>query len=135
MRVGVRQFLAGGLLSLTLAGCAQTFDATRLGVPVTMASAAGAPPDGDKFTLYSHSTYALWGVIQISQPSLKKSLAAQIGPATGVANLQIKVYSGFTDVLITILTAGIVVPRTVKFEGIITGAAPIAPPAPAPAPK
>ena len=29
-----------------LVGCAQTFDATTLGVPATLASAAGQPPAG-----------------------------------------------------------------------------------------
>lgn len=130
MRGGIRRIFSGAALILALTGCGQTFDATRLGLPVTMASPAGTPTEGDKFILYSHSTYALWGVIQVSQPSLRKALAAQIGTGTGVADLKIQIYSGFTDVLITILSAGIIVPRTVRFEGVVTGAAPATPAAP-----
>ncbi|HTO72274.1 MAG TPA: hypothetical protein VMJ30_00580 [Gemmatimonadales bacterium] len=136
MRSGFARLTATSLLALALAGCAQTFDATRLGVPVTMASAAGAPPAGDHFVLHTHATYALWGIATLSQPSLHKALASQIGDGTAVSNLQIQVYSGFTDVLFTILTAGIVVPRTVRFEGDITGAVkPLVPPAPPPTAK
>ncbi len=136
MRIGFARLIAPGFLTLFLAGCAQTFDAARLGVPVTMASAAATPPDGDKFVLHTHATYAFWGMITISQPSLRKALASQVGDGTAVNNLQIKVYSGFTDVLFTILTAGLVVPRTVRFEGVISGAAkPLVPPAPPPAAK
>lgn len=130
MRGGVRRVVIAGALVLALTGCGQTFDATRLGLPVTMASPAGTATEGDKFVLYSHSTYALWGVVQVAQPSLRKALASQAGTGTGVADLKIQIYSGFTDVLITILTAGIIIPRTVRFEGVITGAAPAAPPAP-----
>ena len=38
-----------------LSGCSMTFDATRLGVPVTMASSAAAPAQGDHFKLTSHA--------------------------------------------------------------------------------
>lgn len=130
MRYGLRRLLVGGALVAALTGCGQTFDATRLGVPVTMASAASAPAVGDKFLLFGHSTYALWGVFRLSQPSLRKVLASQVGAGTGVADLKIRMYSSFTDVLITILTAGIVVPRTVQFEGVVTGVQPAAPTAP-----
>ena len=129
MRGGYRKTLLAASAAVLLAGCGQTFDATRLGVPVTMASAAATPADGDKFTLYSHATFALWGVVRLSQPSLRKALASQVGAGTGVADLKIRMYSSFTDVLVTMLTLGVVVPRTVVYEGVVTGAAtaPVAP--------
>jgi hypothetical protein len=37
-----------------------------------------------------------------------------------VADLRIQVRSRFTDVLITGLTLGLIVPRSVTFEGVVT---------------
>jgi hypothetical protein len=102
-----------------LFGCAQTFDATMLGVPVTMASAAGQPVQGSRFVVTSRALYALWGIARIKDPSLRKALAAQLGDARGIANLRIKVRSKWSDVLITALTAGLIVPRAVTYEGVV----------------
>jgi hypothetical protein len=108
------------LLSLAiLLGCAQTFDAATLGVPVTMATAAGQPVQGTRFRVTSRALYALWGVARIKEPSLRKALAAQLGDARGIANLRIKVRSRWSDVLITALTAGLIVPRAVTYEGVV----------------
>ena len=38
-----------------------------------------------------------------------------------VADLKISVRSRFSDVLVTVLTVGIVVPRTVTYEGVVVG--------------
>jgi hypothetical protein len=108
------------LLSLVLLfGCAQTFDATTLGVPVTMATAAGQPVQGARFEVTSRALYVLWGIARVKDPSLRKALAAQLGDARGIANLRIKVRSRWSDVLITALTAGLIVPRAVTYEGVV----------------
>ena len=108
------------LLTLTLVfGCAQTFDATTLGVPVTMAAAAGQPVQGARFEVTSHALYALWGMARIKEPSLRRALAAQLADARGIANLRIKVRSRWNDVLITALTLGLIVPRAVTYEGVV----------------
>lgn len=98
-----------------------TFDASKLGVPVTMASSATEPATGTSFKVTSHATYGLWGVVKFSEPSLRKALASQLVGQQSVADLKIKVRSRFFDVLITGLTLGIVVPRSVTFEGVIVG--------------
>ena len=108
------------LLSLGLVlGCAQTFDAAILGVPVTMATAAGQPVQGSRFEVTSRAVYALWGIARIKEPSLRKALAAQLADARGIANLRIKVRSRWNDVLITGLTLGLIVPRAVTYEGVV----------------
>lgn len=107
------------LLVLLLVGCAQTFDATTLGVPATLASAAGQPPPGDRFSVSSKAVYGLWGALRFKQPSLQKALAAQLGGGTGVADLRIRVRSRWSDLLIAGLTLGLVVPRSVTFEGVV----------------
>ena len=96
-----------------------TFDAATLGVPVTLASPAGQPPEGSRFSVTSRAVYALWGLGRLKQPSLRKALAAQLAGGNGVADLKIKVRSRWSDILITALTAGLIVPRAVTFEGVV----------------
>ena len=112
-----RVILAAGLILLS--GCANTFDATRVGVPVTMASGADAPAQGASFKVTSHAVYGFWGVVNFSEPSLKKALGSQLVAGSGIADLKIKVRSRFFDVIITGLTLGILVPRSVTFEGVV----------------
>ncbi|HEU5041637.1 MAG TPA: hypothetical protein VFT84_12480 [Gemmatimonadales bacterium] len=108
------------LLLVLLTGCAQSFDATALGVPATMAAPAAQPPQGDRFSVTSRAVFGFWGALRFKQPSLQKALAAQLGGGTGVADLKIKVRSRWSDLLVTALTAGLVVPRSVTFEGVVT---------------
>lgn len=119
--------LRSAALVLTLvsaAACAQTFDATSLGVPVTMAAPAGDPPQGEAFKLNQSSVYVFWGVLTLTTPSLEKVLGSQLVGGKSVTNLKIHIRSRWSDLLITALTLGIVVPRTVTFEGIVTGGTP-----------
>jgi hypothetical protein len=104
---------------MLLAGCANTFDATTLGVPVTLASPAGQPPEGSRFSVTSRAVYGLWGLAKLKEPSLRKVLGAQIAGGSGVADLKIRVRSRWSDLLITALTAGLIVPRAVTFEGVV----------------
>jgi hypothetical protein len=109
------------LLALSLlGGCAHTFDATTLGVPATVASPAGQEPQGDRFSVSAKSVFTFWGLLRLKEPSLRKALAAQLAGGSGVADLKIKVRSRWSDVLITGLTLGLIVPRTVTFEGVVT---------------
>jgi uncharacterized phage protein gp47/JayE len=101
-------------------GCSLTFDARSLGVPVTMASPVTQPAEGDRFRVTSRAIYGFWGLAKIKPVSLSKSLATQLAGGRGVADLKINTHSSFGDVLITVFTAGLVVPRAVTFEGVIT---------------
>jgi hypothetical protein len=103
----------------TLTACSQTFDAARLGVPITMAASADQPLQGARFQVRSHAVFAFWGVAKIKEPSLRKALAAQLAGGSAVGNLRITVHSRFPDVLVTVLTAGLLVPRSVTFEGVV----------------
>jgi hypothetical protein len=104
---------------LGLSGCAMTFDATEIGTPVTMASSASAPAQGEHFKLTSRATYGFWGLVKFKQPSLQEALSSQLVGGAGVSDLKISVHSNITDVLLTLFTAGIVVPRSVTFEGVV----------------
>ena len=114
----------GAVLALALAalltGCAETFDATTLGVPVTLASPAGTPPSGDQFRVTTRAVFGFWGLARLKQPSLQKALGAQLGGGSGIANVKIRTRSRFSDLLFTVLTAGLIVPRSVTFVGVVT---------------
>jgi hypothetical protein len=115
------RLLAGVLLLvLVLTGCAETFDATTLGVPASLAAPAGQQPQGQRFSVTSRAVYGFWGIFRFKQPSLRKALAAQLGGGGGVANVRIRTRSRWSDVLITGLTLGLIVPRSVTFEGVVT---------------
>lgn len=107
------------VLTAALAGCSYTLDASHLGVPATLASSASAPVEGTAFSVTSRAVYGLWGVVKFSQPSLQRTLAAQLVGGKEVANVRVRVRSKLSDLLITGLTLGLVVPRAVTIEGVI----------------
>jgi hypothetical protein len=118
--VRVRGAVLALLVVTVLTGCAETFDATTLGVPATLASSATAPATGDRFQVSNKAVFAFWGLAKLKQPSLRKALGAQLGGGSGIADVKIRSRSRFTDILFTVLTAGLLVPRTVTFEGVVT---------------
>lgn len=101
------------------AGCTQSFDATSLGVPVSMGVAAGEQVQGTPFKTNVGTLHAFFGLVTLSKPNLRKALAGQLIGANEVAQLRIKSHSRWSDVLLTLLTAGLLVPRTVTYEGVI----------------
>ena len=101
----------------TVGGCALSFDAGTLGVKVSMSEPAGQQPEGTEFTITKKAVFLLFGLRRVSNPSLESVLAGQLLDAGEVRNLQIKVRSRFIDIFVTILTAGLVVPRSVTFHG------------------
>ena len=115
-----RRALPALLAVSLLAGCAHTFDARTLGVPATMASPAGQVPQGARFSVTSRAVFGFWGLLKYREPSLRKALAAQLAGGSGIADLRIKVRSRWSDVLITGLTLGLIVPQSVTFEGVVT---------------
>jgi hypothetical protein len=115
-----RRALPALLTVSLLVGCANTFDATTLGVPVTMAAPAGQAAQGDRFRVGGKAVFGFWGVLKFKEPSLRKALAAQLAGGSGVSDLKIRVRSRWSDVLITGLTLGLIVPRSVTFEGVVT---------------
>ena len=105
----------------------------KAGSPVALrapwrSSPADQPPVGDRFRVTQRSVYGLWGLATIKSPSLRKALAAQLAGGSGIAGLKIKARNRWSDILITALTAGLIVPRSVTFEGVVTGGSPPATP-------
>ncbi len=81
--------------------------------------AGGAPDSGTAFRVTKHPTYLFAGLVPLARPNLEDVLAGQLGTGARIANLRIKVRSRWSDLLVTALTLGIVVPRSVTFEGVV----------------
>ena len=110
------------LLALTVSGCALTFDATELGVPTSLAESAKTPPQGESFRVTKHPVFLMWGLVAASRPNAEDVLAGQVGTGSRIANLRINVRARWTDLLVTALTAGLISPRSVTFEGVVVPA-------------
>lgn len=108
--------LAAALLT---SGCALTFDSTQLGVAATMAEPAPSPAAATPFRVTRHPVFLVWGAVPVSRPNLEDVLAGQVGTGGGIASLKIKVRSRWSDLLVTALTLGLIVPRSVTFEGVV----------------
>lgn len=107
-------------VSLLTAGCAERFDASRLGVPVTMAEPAGQTIEGGQaFRLTSRSLHLFWGLVPASRSSLERALAGQLIDGSQIHSVKIHVRSRWSDLLISALTAGLIVPRSVTYEGVV----------------
>ena len=109
------------VLALVLSGCALTLDSSHLGVPVSLAGTAQRPDSGTPFRVTKHAIYMLLGLVPVAQPNLEDVLAGQVGTGTRITNLRIKVRSRWSDLLVTGLTLGLVVPKSVTFEGVVVG--------------
>lgn len=84
-----------------------------------MAAAAGQSVAGNRFQVTSHAVFAFWGLARLKEPSLRKALAAQLVGGSGISDLRIRVRSRWSDILVTALTGGLLVPRSVTFEGVV----------------
>lgn len=120
-QISQRALVTATALILATTGCAQTFDATTVGVQATLASPAAAPAQGEPFKVGRKAVYLLAGLLPVSKPTLDNVLNSQVTGSQQVADLRIRVRSRWSDVLITVLTAGLIVPRSVTYEGVIVG--------------
>ncbi|HTY05860.1 MAG TPA: hypothetical protein VMC86_05065 [Gemmatimonadales bacterium] len=109
-------------LLLGASACATTYDATRLGVPVTLADSSQAPA-GTPFRVTKHPVFVLWGLVTASEPNLEDLFAGQLGAGASLTRVRIHSRMTWSDLLFTVITAGFVSPRSVTFEGQIVGGA------------
>lgn len=96
-----------------------TFDAADLGVPTSMAEAARTPAQGTAFRVTKRPVFLFWGLVGAGRPRVEDVLAGQVGTGVRIADVKIKVRSRWSDLLVTVLTAGFASPRTVTFEGVV----------------
>jgi hypothetical protein len=119
-----RTLTAALILAATASGCVLHFDSTSLGVPASMASAASQPAVGDTFNVRLGATYLFWGLVPVSQPDLENTLESQLAGGRAVRDLKITVGRRIPDIVITVLTLGVVSPVSVRFEGIVAAPSP-----------
>ena len=111
--------IASLLVAVCLGACSLTYDATALGVPATLASSASEPVEGEHFEVTSRAVWGLWGLVQLSQPNLRKALAHQVAEGSSVADIRIKSKARFSDILFTVITLGLLSTRSVTIEGTV----------------
>ena len=121
--LSARRLMLPLVLALAVGACALTFDARSLGVQATMASPATEPAVGDTFRVTQTALHLFWGLYEMRGANLQNALATQLGGGGGVANLRVRTWHKWSDIVGTVLTFGIVVPTSVTFEGVITRAA------------
>jgi hypothetical protein len=102
-----------------LSGCSLAFDASTLGVKVSMAEDAGQPRQGTEFQVSKKAVFLFFGVLTASNPRLDNVLGSQLLDGSEVQHLEIKVRSRWSDILVSVLTVGLVVPRSVTFHGYV----------------
>lgn len=107
--------------ALALGGCSMTLDATDVGVPVQLSTAAGTPAEGRDFEVTTRAIYGVWGLLPLRQPDIGAALAGQLVGGERIANVRVRVRSRWTDVLVSALTLGLIVPRAVTYEGTVVG--------------
>ncbi len=102
----LRSRLLLALALVTLNACAMTFDGSKLGVPVTMGSKAGAPAKGQPFKVSSGSIWVLWGAVPVKKPSIREPLGSQLVGGQSLEDVKITVGSRWYDVLVSVITLG-----------------------------
>ncbi|MEE8133433.1 MAG: hypothetical protein V3T56_00150 [Gemmatimonadales bacterium] len=115
----VRSITLALVAAMTFSGCAMTIDSRTLGVETLLASDPNNPAIGEKFKVDKKAVFMFWGLTQPGKASLTSVLGGQAQGDQKIADLRIKVRSRFIDVFFTILTLGLVVPRSVTYEGVI----------------
>jgi hypothetical protein len=119
VRAALRAIAALGLLGA--AACSQTFDATSLGVPATMSVAPGEAAQGTPFSVHAHTVHAFLGLVTLSQAKLQKALASELVGGAQITQLRIRTKSRPWDLIVTGLTLGLIIPRTVIYDGVVIG--------------
>jgi hypothetical protein len=120
--IGLRRAFRTAACAVALvatAGCAQTFDATTLGVPATLAADNVAAPQGTAFKVDAKALWAAWGLVPVNQPLLRKALASQLVGGRSIANVRISTHTSIFDGIVSLATLGVLVPRSVTFEGVV----------------
>jgi len=69
------------------------------------------------FDIKYRSIWLLWGVLPLSVPKIDAVVGPHVADRTGVQNLKVDPEFNIVDTLVTVLTLGIVVSRTISISG------------------
>ena len=84
-------------------------------------TAAGDSAVGRDFEVTTRALYGVWGLLKLREPDIGTALAGQLVGGERIANVRVRVRSRWSDVLISGLTLGLIVPRAVTYEGTVVG--------------
>lgn len=107
------------MMPVLFTGCAMHYNTRTLGVPVTMAEPLAQPVPGDTFRVTAKALHAFWGLATAKEPSLQQALAGQLGAGRAVHNLAIRSRKSWADILVTVVTLGVLSPTSVTFSGVV----------------
>ncbi len=96
-------------------GCATLPMESNIDKPVSMTEVKDEK--ASVFVSNQKALWLFWGAFPVSLPTVDGVLAPQVSGHTGVQNLKVTTESGFIDLVVTILTDGILTMRTVTIQG------------------
>ena len=96
-------------------GCATIPMESNLDNPVSMTEVKETPVKS--FTSDNRAIWLFWGIIPVAIPEIDGVLVPQMAGHTGIQNLKITAESDALDLIVTILTDGVIFMRTVRVEG------------------
>jgi hypothetical protein len=100
---------------VTFVGCATIPMESNMDKPVSMTEVKDET--AKTFVSNNKALWLFWGIIPLSVPEIDNVLVPQVSGHDGVQNLKITTESGFIDLVVTILTQGILFMRTVRVQG------------------
>ena len=102
-------------LAILVAGCATLPMESNLEKPVSMTRVTDE--QGEEFAEDMKALWLFWGAMPLVLPTVDEVAGPQVADHTGVQNLKVTTFSGPLDVIVTLLTDGILTMRTVTIEG------------------
>ena len=96
-------------------GCATIPMESNLDDPVSMTDVKETPVKS--FSSDNRAIWLFWGIIPVAIPEVDGVLVPEMAGHTGVQNLKITTEFDALDLVVTILTDGIIYMRTVTVEG------------------
>jgi len=107
--------IAALALVIIVTGCATLPLESNLGMPISMTDMKSAP--AQTFESQSKAIWLFWGLMELSLPTVDGVVGPVVAGHSGVQNLKITTETDVIDFIVTNLTSGIVVLRTVTIEG------------------
>ena len=103
------------VLAVVFVGCATLPMESNVGKPIHMEKVTDNPVKS--FSTSNKALWLFWGAIPISIPKLDSIVLPEMGNHSGVQNLKITTESDGLDVIVSIVTDGVLTMRTIMIEG------------------
>jgi hypothetical protein len=103
-------------LILANAGCAVLRAEADTSKPVLLNNPERVPTRSH-FSTDGVNIFFLWGLAGNENRAINDAILQEIGSARGLVNVRVVTYSSLLDLIVTGLTAGIIVPKSFTIEG------------------